>query len=98
MPQHSYQLTRHPIGSLREMWQISYPLMLSFISGSLMMLADRLYLAHYSLAALNACANAGMAVWVFLIAPMMTAGISEVFAGQHNGAMKSIVWANPSGK
>jgi MATE family multidrug resistance protein len=86
MTQHSYQLTRHPIGSLREMWQISYPLMLSFISGSLMMLADRLFLAHYSLQALNACANAGMAVWIFLIVPMMTAAISEVFAGQHHGA------------
>ncbi len=68
------------------MWHIAYPLMLSLLSGSLMMFADRLYLAHYSLQALNASANAGLAVWVFLIVPMLTAGIAEVFVGQYHGS------------
>lgn len=84
--QSTYQLSKHPIGSLREMWHIAYPLMLSLLSGSLMMLADRLFLAHYSLQALTASANAGMAFWVCLIVPMLTSGIAEVFAGQYHGS------------
>ncbi|MDP1834327.1 MAG: MATE family efflux transporter [Chlamydiales bacterium] len=86
MKQESYQLTPHPIGSLREMWQVSYPLILSFLSGSIMMFCDRMFLANYSLQALNACANAGNVVWLFLVVPMLICGITEVFVGQHHGA------------
>ncbi len=84
--QQSYQLTKFPIGSLREMWQISYPLMLAFLSGSMMMVADRIYLTHYSLEALTACVNGGITVFLFTILPMLTAGIAEVFVGQYHGA------------
>lgn len=86
MQRESYQLSRFHIGSLREMWSVSFPLMLSFLGGSVMMLCDRLFLARYSLDALNACANAGIAAWIFLVVPIITASISEVFVGQFHGA------------
>lgn len=83
-----YQLTRYPIGSLREIWTISWPLMLGLLSTSLMVFADRLFLARYSIAALNASATSTMAVYVVLIIPLITAGISEVFVGRSHGASK----------
>lgn len=86
MIKNNYQLTSHPSGSVREMWHIAYPLMLALMSGCFMMLADRIYLAHYSLSALNACVNGGMAVWLFMVLPLITAAISEVFVGQYNGS------------
>lgn len=82
----SYQLTRHPIGSLREIWAISWPLMIGLLSSSLMMFADRLLLSHYSTQALTASATAGMASYVLIIIPMIIAGISEVFVGRNHGA------------
>ncbi len=83
-----YQLTRHPIGSLKEIWTISWPLMLGLLSSSFMLFADRLLLARYSKAALNACATAGMATYVLMIIPLIIAGISEVFVGRYHGAGK----------
>src|SRR5690349_19218751 len=82
----SYKLTKHPIGSLKEIWTISWPLMLGLLSGSFMLFADRLLLARYSTAALNACATSGMASYALMIIPLITAGISEVFVGRCNGA------------
>jgi MATE family multidrug resistance protein len=92
-----YQLTRYPIGSLREIWTISWPLMLGLLSTSLMMFADRLLLARYSMEALNASATSTMAAYVVLIIPLITAGISEVFVGRSHGAGKmldvgKVVW------
>jgi Na+-driven multidrug efflux pump len=55
-------LTAYPQGSLRELWQISFPLIISLMSASLMLFLDRLFLAHYSLASLNAAAHAGASV------------------------------------
>lgn len=98
MNSHSpYQLTRYSIGSLREIWAISWPLMLGLLSSSFMLFADRLLLSRYSTAALNACATAGMAIYVLMIIPLIIAGISEVFVGRHHGAgnMKEVgkaVW------
>lgn len=83
-----YQLTRYPIGSLREIWAISWPLMLALLSGSLMLFADRLLLSRYSTTALNACAVAGMAAYVVMIIPLIISGISEVFVGRNHGAGK----------
>lgn len=81
----SYQLTKHPIGSFKEIWTISWPLMLGLLSVSFMMFADRLLLARYSLAALDASANAGMATYVMMILPLTIAGISEVLVGRYHG-------------
>lgn len=85
----SYQLTRYSIGSLREIWAISWPLMLGLLSNSFMLFADRLLLSRYSTMALNASATAGMAAYALLIIPLIIAGISEVFVGRHHGAGNS---------
>ena len=50
----SYKLTHFPIGSLREIMTVSCPLILGLLSNSLMMFADRLFLANYSLESLSA--------------------------------------------
>jgi MATE family multidrug resistance protein len=62
--------------------------MLGLLSGSLMMFADRLFLARYSSTALNACATAGLAFYMLTIIPLITASISEVFVGRSHGAGK----------
>jgi len=84
--QPSYQLTSHPIGSIREIWSISWPLMLGLLSGSFMMFADRWLLAHYSAAAMNSSAAAGTGAYALLVLPLIIAAISEVFVGKYHGA------------
>lgn len=80
------QLTRHPQGSLRELWAISFPLMLSLMSSSVMYFWDRLLLAHFSIDAHNAAATAGTMALALQFAFVCTAAIAEVFVGQANGS------------
>lgn len=79
-------LTKYPEGSLRELWNIAVPLMLSSLSVMLMLFIDRLLLAHYSLSALNAAVNATTFGWAFVFGWMVLTSISEVFVAQYNGA------------
>ncbi len=79
-------LTKYPVGSVREMSFLAFPLMLSALSGALMFFFDRYILAHFSLEALNTATTAGMSVLVFHLAAMGVAGICEVYVGQSNGA------------
>lgn len=93
----SYQITRHPIGSLSEIWSISWPLIFGLISNGLMIVVDRLMLGHYSLEAMNAATTSGSAAFSIFILPMIVAGISEVFVGRFHGLqmeekMGSAVW------
>lgn len=81
-------LTPYPQGSLRELWQISFPLIISLMSVSLMLFLDRLFLAHYSLESLNASAHAGALAQFLQFWSIATAGIAEVFVGRYNGAGK----------
>jgi MATE family multidrug resistance protein len=83
---HSIGLTPYPQGSLRELWQISFPLIISLMSASMMLFLDRLFLAHYSLDALNAAAHAGAAVQFLQFWSIATVSIAEVFVGRYNGA------------
>ncbi|MDB6081702.1 MAG: family efflux transporter [Chlamydiia bacterium] len=86
MPQTpSYQLTKHPIGSLREIWALTWPLMLGLLSGSFMFFTDRLILARISAQAMNAAANAGIMAWACFVFPIVIAEMTEVFAGKSNG-------------
>lgn len=87
-PKRSIQLTPYPQGSLRELWQISFPLIISLMSASMMLFLDRLFLAHYSITALNAAAQAGAAVQFLQFWAIATAAIAEVFVGRYNGAGK----------
>lgn len=79
-------LTKYPEGSLRELWKIAFPLMLSSLSIMAMIFVDRLLLAYYSPAALNAAVNATTLGWAFLYGWMVMCSIAEVFVAQFNGA------------
>lgn len=81
-------LTPFPQGSMRELWAISFPLMISLMSVSIMLFLDRLFLSHYSLEALNASGNAGMMVQLSQFWVIATVSIAEVFVGRFNGAGK----------
>lgn len=82
----NYQLTSYPIGSFREIWTLSYPLILSFISANLMCFVDRILLSWYDPAAANGSAVGQMGYFFFLILPMSICGITEVLVGRLNGA------------
>lgn len=79
-------LTKHPEGSLRELWSVSFPLMISTLASVAMIFVDRIFLAYYSTEALNASANAGTLAWAFMAGVGMIAIMSEVFVAQYNGA------------
>ncbi len=79
-------LTKHPEGSVRELWTIALPLMISSFSMLLMLFVDRILLAHYSTSAMNASVNASTMGWAFIFSGMVMASIAEVFVAQYNGA------------
>lgn len=79
-------LTKHPPGSLRELWALSFPLMLSSLSVMFMIFADRWLLAHYSVGAHNAAVAATTLGWAFIFGWIVLANIAEVFVAQYNGA------------
>jgi len=82
------KLTKHPSGSLKELFTISFPLMLSFLSSYVMLFVDRLILAHYSLEAMNAATTASTFCAIFQFGLIGIASIAEVFVGQYNGSKK----------
>lgn len=79
-------LTKHSPGSIRELWTISMPLMVSILATLLMVFVDRCFLAHYSIQALNAAINSGTLAWAFLGGICTLTAMSEVFVSQYNGA------------
>jgi len=79
-------LTKYKEGSLRELWSIALPLMLSSLSLMSMLFVDRLLLANYSTPALAAAVTATTLGWSFLLGWMSLSGIAEVFVAQYNGA------------
>ncbi|MBS0625372.1 MAG: MATE family efflux transporter [Verrucomicrobia bacterium] len=79
-------LTRYPPGSVRELWSISMPLMISTLASLFMIFTDRIFLAHYSIAALNASVTAGTLAWALMIGVGMITAMSEIFVAQYNGA------------
>ncbi len=81
-------LTKYAPGSLKELISISFPMIITALSGNLMLFLDRIILGHYSLDAMNAIAAAGTAVFTFAFGAFGIASISEVFVGQANGAKK----------
>lgn len=85
---HINTLTRHPAGSIRELWGISLPLMISTLASLMMIFTDRIFLARYSLHALNAAVNAGTLAWAITGGFGMITAMSEVFVAQYNGAGK----------
>ncbi|MBX9744465.1 MAG: MATE family efflux transporter [Chlamydiales bacterium] len=79
-------LTRYPEGSIRELWSISLPLMISMLASLFMIFTDRIFLARYSLASLNAAVTAGTLAWALIVGVGMLTAMSEIFVAQYNGA------------
>lgn len=81
-------LTKHPLGSVRELWTLSWPLMISSLASLLMIFTDRIFLSRYSLDALNASVNAGTLAWAIMVGVGMVTAMSEIFVAQYNGAKR----------
>ncbi len=81
-------LTKFKEGSIRELWSISFPLMMSELSIMLMLFVDRLLLAKYSQEAFNAAVSASTLGWAFVFGWLILTNISEVFVAQNNGAKR----------
>lgn len=81
-----HNLTPYPEGSIRELWKVSSPLMISTLASLSMIFTDRVFLAHYSIEALNASVNAGTCAWALMAGIGMITSMSEVFVAQYNGA------------
>ncbi len=84
-----------PGSSLKEIWKISFPLMISTLAFLSMIFVDRLFLTRYSLEALNASVNAGTWAWAFMNGLGMLTAMSEVLVSQYNGAKKYASIAKP---
>lgn len=80
------QLTKYPVGSLREIWHIAGPLMLMTFSTYAMLFADRMILSKFSIEAMNASAVVSSTYAIFMFAFFSLALVAEVFVGQYNGA------------
>jgi len=81
-------MTRYPEGSIRELWTVSLPLMISTLASLCMIFTDRIFLAHYSVGALNASVNAGTLAWALTAGIGMITAMAEVFVAQYNGARR----------
>lgn len=81
-----HRLSKYPAASVREVWSVTFPLILTMMSGCIMFFVDRLLLARFSLEAMTAAASAGMAVAVFHYGFISIINVGEVFVGQYNGA------------
>lgn len=80
------RLTKYPIASLRELISLSIPLILMLFSSSFMGFCSRLFLAHHSLEALEACASAVYLTMLFQLPCMRVTSMAQIFVGMHKGA------------
>lgn len=81
---------------MRPLFIISLPLMLSSLSGSLMLLCDRLFLAHYSIGAFNSIVTISSVILMLQIGVNICASTADVFVGQLNGAEKKLILSAPT--
>ncbi|MBJ7449744.1 MAG: MATE family efflux transporter [Parachlamydiales bacterium] len=72
--------------SLKVLWKLSFPLMLSMLSTSMLNFCDRLFLAHYSLHSLEACTTAGELCSFFQLPLIFLIATVQVFIGQCLGS------------
>jgi len=73
-------------GSVKTLWRVSLPLILSFLSTLGMVTVDRLFLAQYSAESLSAAVSGGMAAWALTFGGQTLTAVSAIFVAQHNGA------------
>lgn len=80
------QLTRHPLGSARELIELSLPLILSLFTASFMGFCNRLFLAHHSFGALEASVSAVYLCTLFQNPCIRITSVVQVFSGLFSGA------------
>jgi MATE family multidrug resistance protein len=91
------KLTQHESGSLREIWSLSWPMILAAMSNYFMTLADRIILSKYSTDAFIAAGFSHPFYWANTRAMMAFISVTSVFIGQSYGARNyrqigKIVW------
>ena len=91
--QHS--LTKYKSGSFNEILYITLPLMMSLLSNTIMVLVDRIVLAHYSLEAVNSVSTVINTISIFNCSFVATAAIAEVLVGRYNGQKKFKMASSP---
>lgn len=79
-------LTRHPIASLRELFSLAFPLILTTFSASMLNLTDRFLLSLYSQKAFMACCAAMNLLYLPQLGLIIIASISQAFVGHYMGA------------
>lgn len=78
----------YPQASLRELWHLSYPLIITMAAQVVMQFADRMFLAWYSHEALAACVPAGALAMTFAAMFMGLASYTSVFISQYYAKKK----------
>lgn len=86
-----------PNSFTRQLLSVSTPLMICSLALLFMIFVDRIFLANYSVEALNAAVSSGTLAWAFFGGMGMFTVMSQVFVAQYNGAQKiekigSCVW------
>ena len=89
------QLTNHPVGSLRELWKISYPLMLSLFCCGIMIFTDRFFLAQLSFEAFCAASEASTFFMTFEFSATAFVCVAEMLTAKAYGAQKFDKVASP---
>lgn len=87
-PEHEQTLTKYPSASLRELAQLSWPIILGLFSASLMGLCDRFFLSRYSLEAMQGTVGAFNLAILFQHPVIRIAAMTQVFVGLYYGAEK----------
>lgn len=80
------RLTSYPTASLRELFTLSFPLILSFFSTSFMSFCSRLFLSNFSMEALQGCTCAIYLCGLFQVPCMRLTSTAQVFVGLYKGA------------
>lgn len=75
-------------GGMKEVWQISYPLIISMASYTIMQFFNRVFLAWYSSDALAACVPAGALSFSFICFFMGVCMYTNVFVAQFYGSRR----------
>lgn len=86
---------RYPEGSLRQLWLIAFPLIISSLSSMAMLFVNRLVLARLTLEAHNAAVEATNLGWAFLIGWNSLASVTQIFVAQNNGAGQRHLLGHP---
>lgn len=84
--------------SVHNLIATSFPMILSGLSATFMLVLDRMMLSHYSCIAMNSAFAASQALELFVLPVLSFATISEAFVGQFNGSKQFLKTSIPIGQ